>query len=148
MAKDTDLRFALAATQLGIISRKQLLACVGTWLEEMARVKGNPEKKARRPETVLYDAGLIDEPGLAAVLKAIKRGGLGIDEGLRKSLLNMNPPKPIVDWLNALPISAKGATMVRRAPKDVRYELGAEIARGGVGRVVRRSTGSCGGRSR
>ncbi|MEK7468514.1 MAG: bifunctional serine/threonine-protein kinase/formylglycine-generating enzyme family protein [Planctomycetota bacterium] len=136
MAQDTDLRFALAATQLGIISRKQLLSCVGTWLEELRRVDGAKGKKAKRPETLLYEAGLIDETGLTTVLKAMKRGAAGIDEGLRNSLLNLSPPKPISDWLKSLPVSARGQTMIKRAPKDIRYDLGKEIARGGVGRVV------------
>ncbi|MCE9582341.1 MAG: SUMF1/EgtB/PvdO family nonheme iron enzyme [Planctomycetes bacterium] len=136
MAKDTDLRFALAATQLGIISRKQLLACVETWLAEMARARETPGKKARRPDTVLYESGLIDDAGLAAVLKALKQGATGIDEDLRKSLLKLEPPKPVADWLASLPVSARGQTVVKRVAKDVRYDLGAEIARGGVGRVV------------
>lgn len=136
MAKDTDLRFALAATQLGIISRKQLLSCVATWLEEIRRSEKHKDTKVRRPETVLYEAGVIDDTGLTAVLKALKRGAAGIDEGLRNSLLNLNPPKDIADWLKSLPVSARGQTMVKRAPRDVRYDLGREIARGGVGRVV------------
>ncbi len=136
MAQDTELRFALAATQLGIISRKQLLSCVGTWLEDLQRAAKKKDTKVRRPETVLYESGVIDDEGLQAVLKAMKRGASGIDEGLRNSLLNLNPPKPIADWLNSLPVSARGQTMVKRAPKDVRYELGKELARGGVGRVV------------
>jgi serine/threonine-protein kinase len=138
MGRESELRFAIAARRLGLITRNQLVDCSIAWLEDLnvglTRVSGKPE---RRPETILYEMGVLSEAGLASVLKEMKKGDVAIDSQSRHAILKLNPPPAVRDWVMKLPEQRREQTMVRKSTsRDERYELGEEIARGGVGRVV------------
>ncbi|MCE9581303.1 MAG: serine/threonine protein kinase, partial [Planctomycetes bacterium] len=137
MNRASELQVALAACQKGLLSREKLLACAAEWFNEVENARSIPGFAPRPFEEFLLGTRSLDAAGLAQAQAAIEKG-LPVEIGaeVRDALLDLNPPSQVCDWLLALPGRHRPAGPFEPLPREKRYRIGKEIARGGLGKVV------------
>lgn len=131
-----DLVYGLLAQQMNLITREQLLEAANLWLDDPSR--GIP--------SLLGDLGHLQPEDQEQVQEALDAhvsptgsdsgGGasLTVDPSVRESLLALRPPVEIRQWLIGL--GERRRSVHSAAPRGSRYELGRELGRGGLGRVI------------
>ncbi|MEK7466272.1 MAG: bifunctional serine/threonine-protein kinase/formylglycine-generating enzyme family protein [Planctomycetota bacterium] len=137
--RKSDLLFALLAQQMALISRDQLLEAANLWIEDPVRPMGD----------LMQDLGHLGPDEVALLAEAVEMhktpGGsdtameraTSIDPEVRQALMALRPPMEIRQWLNRLrERRPAGPAVPKAASREGRYELGAEIARGGLGMVL------------
>ncbi|KAF0246820.1 MAG: serine/threonine protein kinase [Planctomycetota bacterium] len=141
MSRESDLLFGLLSLQMNFISKEQLLECAAVWmndpkadLEKLFLARGYLKPKQQAGVAAMVEAQLDlhgGDPGRSLAAATI-------DQDLRRSLLALNVPPDLRQSLAW--VQARGAASVRlvAAPPSAegRYRLGAELGRGGLGRVV------------
>ncbi len=140
MTRDGNLLFALIALQMDLVTREHLVACVPEAIEKPGADVGR----------MLVDRGALREAergAVQAVLEARVRRHGG-DEAASLSAVAAEPGRKSIEGtqvgeLVAQTLAAAGRTPARPTPlpdsstsDSSRYRLGAEIGRGGIGRVV------------
>ncbi len=133
MPFEPQLLFALLALEWNRCTSEQLVQAFVAWLEE-------------RKDPAAPAAGLVDrlsrECGISDAERAVllESGGSAtlpeLDPSLRAMLISLCPDAAIADWLRNYRAGRPAEPEFEPAPRERRYELGAEIARGGLGRVV------------
>ncbi|MEK7465995.1 MAG: bifunctional serine/threonine-protein kinase/formylglycine-generating enzyme family protein [Planctomycetota bacterium] len=141
MTRDANLLFALLALQMDLVSREDLIACVPEAIERPGADIGAMlvERKALREAErgavkALLDARIRRHGGDEAASLAAAAADAVASESLQGT---------VVGDVVAQTLAAAGRTPVRpsvlpdsTAADASRYRLGAEIGRGGIGRVV------------
>ena len=140
MSRESDLLFGLLALQMNFLSKEHLLEGAAVWMND---------PKSDLPK-LLLDRTFI-KPSQHAVVKALVEEQLKlhggdadrslvaapVDRGIRDGLLRLKPPAEVERSLVAMkPTDAGAQTVIVAPPSPDRYRLGAEIARGGLGRVM------------
>ncbi|MCC6739074.1 MAG: SUMF1/EgtB/PvdO family nonheme iron enzyme [Planctomycetia bacterium] len=137
MNRALELQVALAACQKGLLGRDRLLACAGEWFQDLEGARGIPGFVPRSLQDLLRITRSLDDPGLAAANGAVENGlPLAVAPELRDALLALNPPSEVCEFLIAASPHPPSRGSFAPLPRDERYRLGPEIARGGLGRVV------------
>ncbi|MBI2922244.1 MAG: SUMF1/EgtB/PvdO family nonheme iron enzyme [Planctomycetes bacterium] len=138
MAAIQEISFGLLALDRGKCSRGQLVQAFVDWLNERDRARLVPE--TRVAGLAAHLARVAELPDATRhELEAIVSTGDScppIDAVTRATLIGLHPPREIADWLLAYEGGAGPETSFEPAPPGKRYELGSEIARGGLGRVL------------
>ncbi|MCE9583579.1 MAG: protein kinase, partial [Planctomycetes bacterium] len=139
--RKSDLLCALLAQQMSLITRDQLLEAANLWLEDPARPMS----------ALLQELGHLGPDEVSMLLEAVEMHksptGSGtamerattVDPDVREALLALRPPVEIRQWLVRLHDRRRAVPVpppVPPASRAARYDLGEEIARGGLGRVV------------
>ena len=140
MAQNSDLLYAVLALQMGFISKDQMVEAGAVWASNPKRslpaifaAKGflEPDAKAALDALVKAKIKQCGDPGKSLA-------ALPMDEDVRKSLLALplgDAVKGTLLELKARPPAAPVETVVLTKAREERYLLGAEIGRGGLGRV-------------
>ncbi|KAF0246824.1 MAG: serine/threonine protein kinase [Planctomycetota bacterium] len=141
MSRESDLLFGLLALQMNFVSKEQLLECSAVWMNDPQAVLGKLflDRGYLKPKQHAGVAAMVDaqvdahEGDPARSLAALK-----MDQDLRESLLALNVPPDLrqsLAWVQAR--GKREARPVTVAPAaEGRYRLGAELGKGGLGRVV------------
>ncbi len=137
MNRASELRVALAACQKGLLSRERLLACAAEWFIDVESARRIPGFTPRRLDELLRATRSLDDAGFATARAAVENG-LPLDVGteVRSALLDLNPPSEVCELLIGPSSRESAAGPFQPLPRESRYRLGAEIARGGLGKVV------------
>jgi len=150
MTQQTDLLYAVLALQMNFISKDQLVECGALWASDRSRSlpsimdeKGYlvPEAKAALEGMVKAQIKVQGDPekSLAAmpVDEDMRRSllALPLDDKVRGTLMEHRPGRgePRVRPYGA---DAVETIVVSKPREESRYRLGAEIGKGGLGRVV------------
>ena len=138
MTSNSDLRFGVQALLMGLLRNDQLLECASVWLNDldMAALSAGP---ARTLRAILLEFGFMDAEGAETVEAALESDAgapSGVDPQVRRELIDMRPPPDVLEWLRALVDRAAPAARFVPVPRDERYEVRGEIARGGLGCVL------------
>ncbi|KAF0246189.1 MAG: hypothetical protein FD180_931 [Planctomycetota bacterium] len=127
MTPETSLLHALLAHRLAFVTREKLLEAAFAWADDEAEslleALALPQPQARAVEAVA--AALLDKYGGDA---ARALAATPVDAGAQRALLGLRLSSPLLKTLESMKPRAGGA--------DERYRFGAEIGRGGLGRVV------------
>ncbi|MHC5081531.1 MAG: serine/threonine-protein kinase, partial [Planctomycetota bacterium] len=141
MAHESDLLYAVLALQMNFITKDQLVECGALWASD-------PGKSLL---TIMDQKGVLTpeaRTALDAMVKAqVKQSGdpgksfiaLKIEEAVRQSLLALPLGEDIrstVLELKAKPAGDSVETVAIPQDREERYRPGAEIGKGGLGRVV------------
>jgi serine/threonine-protein kinase len=118
MHRESDLQFALTALRLGLASRDEALAAVAAWAKDPAKTPAD--------SLPLTPSGRRAVDAMLEARSEIAAGDDAVAPDLARALLDAGLPPRLMP-----PVSAAGAS-----PDGRRYRLGAEIGRGGLGRVV------------
>ncbi|KAF0245717.1 MAG: hypothetical protein FD180_1381 [Planctomycetota bacterium] len=148
MTGPSDLIPGLLALQMGLLPRALFLECAMTWLNELDVEAIVPQQPARGFETLLKE---VLPPEVLEQVKAAAEA-LGarelprVDSAVRAEILELKPRSEVREWLLKLPTAGAPAQTPAFEPKsrERRYVIGAEIARGGLGRVVEARDGNLG----
>jgi len=142
MNQDSDLLRVVLALQMGFVTKDQVVECGALWAEdrkkpliEILTDKGYLKPTARQGLDVMVKAKVEEYGGDPA--QSLE--GLSLDDDLQKSLLALplgDEVKGTLLELKARPASDAIETVVLTKSKEERYQTGAEIGRGGLGRVV------------
>jgi eukaryotic-like serine/threonine-protein kinase len=137
--RKSDLLFALLAQQMALVTRDQLLEAANLWIEDPSRPMG----------ALMQELGHIGPDEEALLIEAVEmhksptgsntamERATSIDTEVRQALMALRPPLEIRQWLNRLQERRNAAPAPPKATsREGRYELGAEIARGGLGMVL------------
>ncbi len=131
--------FGLLAQQMSLVTRDQLLEATNLWIEDPSRPMG----------ALMQELGHIGPDEAALLLEAVEmhksptgsdtamERATSVDADVREALLSLRPPVEIRQWLirlNERRVSRPAPP--KAAPRGERYELGPEIARGGLGQVL------------
>ncbi|MBI2922842.1 MAG: SUMF1/EgtB/PvdO family nonheme iron enzyme [Planctomycetes bacterium] len=134
-----EFLLGLRALEGRLVTKTRFLECAADWFNDLDAARLVPDHPVRDIGSLLRDAGGLTEDALAELRKAVEIRGsedLAVSPDLRRRLLELQPPPELHNWLVGLP-SRKGARRsFQRRPREERYELGPEIARGGLGRIV------------
>ena len=143
MSREADLLFGLLALQMNFISKDQLLECAAVWMGDGGRdlgamllERGHLRGFQHRVIAELVAAQLQTHGDAERSL-----AGLGCTEAVMGSLASLNPPPDVARSI-ALARTRTGTSAPPPLPpagetaSPPRYQFGAEIARGGLGRVV------------
>ncbi|MEK7470193.1 MAG: bifunctional serine/threonine-protein kinase/formylglycine-generating enzyme family protein [Planctomycetota bacterium] len=135
MPGDSALRFGLMALQMRFISRKQFLGAAEVLLREREQA-GAPGQSARSPAEVHLALGFLGAEQADTITEALEadaKGPAGIDSELKQALLELRPQPAEVAWLHRL---GERQAAFRLVPRDERFQILGEIARGGLGQVL------------
>ncbi|MBI2919555.1 MAG: SUMF1/EgtB/PvdO family nonheme iron enzyme [Planctomycetes bacterium] len=139
MDHSSELQFGLLAHQLKVVSNEQLLEAVAAWLNDLNVACLVPGHPARNLPGHLAEIGHLSPESLETVEAARAAQASdppSVDSGVRQALLDLHPPPELRKWLFEAPVRKGAALEFQPRVRGERYELGAEIARGGLGRVV------------
>ena len=145
MSQESDLLYAVLALQMNFISKDQLVECGALWASDRKKSlpsildgKGYLKPSARTALDAMVQAQMeaFGDPGRSLA-------ALPVDDDVRRSLLDL----PLSDKVRGTlmefrPGASRPApqdateTIVMTRTREERYRLGAEIGRGGLGRVV------------
>ncbi|MCE9581327.1 MAG: serine/threonine protein kinase, partial [Planctomycetes bacterium] len=138
MSRESDLLFGLLALRMNFVSPEQFFGVAGPW------IVGYPRSL---PE-LLHERGFLrgtERKALESIVEAqmqvngheaIRLAGAGLDQEVRDRLLAMNPDADITALLRTTRPPASSPVVIATHPSGVRYKLGAEVGRGGLGRIV------------
>jgi len=139
MHRSSEFLFGLLALQMKFVSKEQLLSAVGIWLNDLDVARVLPGHPVRGLVGVLSEtAGLTPESSetLEAAMEAHGSDPPSMDSDVRVALLELNPPPDLREWLFRASVRQTAAPAFQPRAREERYELGLEIARGGLGRIV------------
>ncbi|MHC4780096.1 MAG: serine/threonine-protein kinase, partial [Planctomycetota bacterium] len=144
MSAESDLLRVVLALQMGFVTKDQVVECGAVWAEDHSKPltevladKGYLKPGAKSGLDVMVKAKMEEYGGDPAQSLA----GSTIDPDLQKSLLAL----PIDDVAkgtlmelkaSAPPSDAVGTIVLSQPREESRYRLGAELGRGGLGRVM------------
>ncbi|MHC4778108.1 MAG: protein kinase domain-containing protein [Planctomycetota bacterium] len=141
MSHDSDLLYAILALQMNFITKDNLVECGALWASDRSKglqaildEKGYLKPTAKTALAAMVEAQMEQhgDPGRSLV-------ALGVDLAVRESLLALpldEGVKGTLMELKARPPSDAVETVVMTRSERERYMPGAEIGRGGLGRVV------------
>ncbi|MBI2920754.1 MAG: SUMF1/EgtB/PvdO family nonheme iron enzyme [Planctomycetes bacterium] len=139
MSRESDLLFGLLALQMNFVSKEQLLECAAVWMNDRSRdlgklflERGFLKDFQRAAVRAMVEAQLRSNGGDAERSLA----GLASPKAVLESLLGLNPPPDVERSIAAVKARDVNQTVIVAPPSPDRYRLGAEIARGGLGRVM------------
>ncbi|KAF0244200.1 MAG: serine/threonine protein kinase [Planctomycetota bacterium] len=133
-----ELLFALVAVDRGRCTPGQVVQAFVTWLNELDAARLTPDAKVQSLSSRIARESSMSEADNTAMLETVKGGAAlpHFEKSLRSTLLSLRPPGEIAAWLRTYGAGGSPDPTFEPAPREQRYLLGAEIARGGLGRVV------------
>jgi hypothetical protein len=138
MSRDADLLFAILALQMDFVTREQLVECGALWASDES--KALPDILAEKGYLGVEERLALD--GLVAA--KVGRSGcasdsiasLSLDEELKSSLLALPLEEEARERVEAMsPGDGDDSTLLIKDDPGERYAPGAEIGKGGLGRV-------------
>ncbi|MCE9582911.1 MAG: SUMF1/EgtB/PvdO family nonheme iron enzyme [Planctomycetes bacterium] len=138
MSRESDLLLGLLALQMNFISKDHLLECAAVWMNDATLDMGK----------LLLERGLLKPSQHVAVMLMVEEQlklnagdgarslvAVSMDRDVRDALLTLRVPPDLRKGLASVKPHDAATVMVLAAPR-ARYRLGAELGRGGLGRVV------------
>ena len=141
--RESDLAFGVLAVRMGRVPRILLVDAVCAWLNEADAATVGVAQGRSLADILRENAGLSEETveEICAARDALLDAGgrvspdaLRLEPSLRETLLGLEPPGWMSSWLRGTGTAPE--TELSAPARGERYEVGAEIARGGLGRVV------------
>ncbi|KAF0246229.1 MAG: hypothetical protein FD180_860 [Planctomycetota bacterium] len=135
----TEWTLGFLALQMNLVTPEQFFECAALWLNDFDAVHLVPDHPVRDFGGLLKDIGRLAEDAMATLIAAAEAQGSAdpvVDSEVRRRLLDLRPPAELREWLIRLPVRKHARPAFEPRPREERYELGNEIARGGLGRVV------------
>ena len=138
MPFEHELLFALLAVDKGRCTPGQFVQSFVSWLNQLDAARLSPEAQVLSLSSRISRESAISDADRTSMLDTVIAGGAlpPFEKSLRSTLLSLRPPGEISVWLRAYGAGSPPESSFEPSPRDQRYELGAEIARGGLGRVV------------
>ncbi|KAF0246188.1 MAG: hypothetical protein FD180_930 [Planctomycetota bacterium] len=138
MPSDSDLLFAVLAQLLGFLAPRELagLASDAAAASQDLREAIIRAAKFGDQERVAVDAAVAAHLGRAGGNGRAAISALPMEKIVREALLGAGTSEGVREALEDLVVPEVGTTVVIAPPSLDRYRLGAEIGRGGLGRVV------------